>query len=532
MGNISPLAFFCALFGTINTRISHFIRTFRKEAVFKMKKSTLMKRSASILLILAMMLAFMPVIQGNHEVYAGGDTDISGIIYGLESDGTVLAGSTITVSMADLSEKYGTDMESLYKSNEVKAGWSISVSEFGDSSPVYKAGDYSDGVFSYKVQNGDVGKWIRFETSAEDSTYNNQTEAHEIKAAAAMPGTYYLVKPGKDDYPDGSFTLTGHSEGTAFRELIVYDDYYGLSSAKQVDKITAGVNLKNDFSIKIDVSKYPVGIYNIVGVRTDDLEIPMTFYSSGTNSFYETYFDSPITEKPVIACDSQTFATGYDYVCFRPNFTVPKDSHTNEALFGYIWLQLYDTKTGEWGDYYGPFDSYENLYTEYFKGNKSSDGTKIAANRTYKARVQYRKQVNYNGGSTIVTGPYSDEVTFNTGKSTKPSVKSITIKAKKPKKKTLITHAHWDIYGKWHPYKKSYIWTTTYTVTVKLKKKPGAEGLMIGDKKVKGNKTTYKATFTDSGKLKGKKITIGICSYNDPDVGGYGKVYKKKVKVK
>ena len=45
------------------------------------------------------------------------------------------------------------------------------------------------------------------------------------------------------------------------------------------------------------------------------------------------------------------------------------------------------------------------------------------------------------------------------------------------------------------------------------------------------DKTTYTATFTDSGKLKGKKIKIGICTYNDPQVGGYGKVYKKKVKV-
>ena len=88
------------------------------------------------------------------------------------------------------------------------------------------------------------------------------------------------------------------------------------------------------------------------------------------------------------------------------------------------------------------------------------------------------------------------------------------------------------MYGKWVPYSEDYTWTTKYKVTVKLKKKPGTTGIMIGDKKIKGNKKTYSATFEDSGKLKGKKITIGVCTYNDAKVGGYGKVYKKKVKVR
>ena len=96
----------------------------------------------------------------------------------------------------------------------------------------------------------------------------------------------------------------------------------------------------------------------------------------------------------------------------------------------------------------------------------------------------------------------------------------------------MIQKAHWDVYGKWVPYKESYVWTTTYEVTVKLKKKPGTTGIYIGDKKVKGNKKTYTATFTDSGKLKGKKITIGICTYNEAKLGAYGPTVKKKVKVK
>ncbi len=268
----------------------------------------------------------------------------------------------------------------------------------------------------------------------------------------------------------------------------------------------------------------------MVGVLKNGEKINLSLREAGTGNLYKTYFSSEITLRPSIKKTSDFFSTGYDYVCFSPYFNVPKDS-SGKAPFGYIWLQLYDTKTNKWGDSYGPFDSYERLYTEYFTGNQSAGGTKIQANTLYHARVRYGKETIYNGSRQYMWGPWSNTVDIKTGKSSKPAVASIRIKAKKTKKTGLITKAHWDVYGKWHPYSKDYIWTTTYTVTVKLKKKPGAAGIRIGDKKVRGNKTTYTATFTDSGKLKGKKIRIGVCTYNDAQVGGYGKVYKKKVKV-
>lgn len=344
------------------------------------------------------------------------------------------------------------------------------------------------------------------------------------KAYAAA--TNYLTRSSVPN-ADGSFTLTGHADSSPFKELRIYN-----GEEDQCGTVTSGVSGKYDFEFLFDVSDYPVGYYKMVGVLESGYEIGLTLYAEGLDTYYETFFASPILEKPAIKRNSDYFSTGYDYVCFRPYFTVPKDSHTQEALYGYIWLQLYDTKTKEWGDKYGPFDSYENLYTEYFKGNKSEGGTKIAANRTYKARVQYRKPTMYNGDETAVEGPYSNEVKIKTGKAAKPAVKSITAKATKVKKTTLITKAHWDIYGKWHPYSEQKIWTTTYKVTVKLKKKPGTKGIYIGDVKCKGNKLKYTATFTDSGKLKGKKIKFGICTYNDDKLGAYGKAYKKKVKIK
>ena len=177
-------------------------------------------------------------------------------------------------------------------------------------------------------------------------------------------------------------------------------------------------------------------------------------------------------------------------------------------------------------------DSYLVAHVLKIKGNSKSGGTKLAANRQYKIRVFYAKDAYYAGKNYPLIGPYSNIVTLKTGKSTKPSIKSVTVKATKVKKVKLIQHAHWDISGKWIPYKESYTYTTTYKVTVKLKKKPGTAGICIGTKKCKGNKTKYTATFTDTGKLKGKKVKVQICTYNDASTGAYGPAVSKKVKMK
>ena len=65
-----------------------------------------------------------------------------------------------------------------------------------------------------------------------------------------------------------------------------------------------------------------------------------------------------------------------------------------------------------------------------------------------------------------------------------------------------------------------------------MKKKPGVAGIYIGSKHVKGNKKTYTAKFTLSGKKKGKKVKVSVYSYMNPTYGGWsGKIFKK-VKVK
>jgi len=464
------------------------------------------KRVLEVLLVFMMMFLLTPAI-GGMNAFAGGDVDLDGLLKGGDSSGKVEAGTTVYVLSSALNEKYGG--ESIYtkwKNKEVSLTFRL---EKGTTATDVVA-KYKDGKFYYVTKRADDGKKITFFTgSKSNSHYNNNTNSL----------TVYQKYLYRDSVPasNGSFTLTGYSSGAAFDRLNIYD------ADGKFQKAITSIGGSKSFSFKFKVADYKPGYYNMVGVLKDGSKVDLSIKASD-GEYYKTYFQSPITKKPKIKYNKNYFSTGYNYICFRPYFSVDPD-------YDGIYLQLYDTKTKKWGDIYGPFGSYEILRTDYFTGNKGN-GTKIKANRKYKARVMYGKNATYNGYTMLMTGPYSNTVTVRTGKSTKPAVKSISIKVVSTKKIKLITHAHWDVYGKWVPYSEDYTWTTKYKVTVKLKKKPGTTGIMIGDKKIKGNKKTYSATFEDSGKLKGKKITIGVCTYNDAKVGGYGKVYKKKVKVR
>ncbi len=173
-----------------------------------------------------------------------------------------------------------------------------------------------------------------------------------------------------------------------------------------------------------------------------------------------------------------------------------------------------------WGDAYGPFTSYSK---QKISGLKSDTD--------YQVRTFYYKMTTYNGQSYPMYGPFAT-TTVKTGKSSKPAVKSISVKYVKTFTTKLHRDGYWDAFGKWNDSYDGTGTNTKYKITVKLKKKLGIKGLYINGKLVKGNKTTYTATFSEPGKLKGKKVTVMVASCNDLKVGAYSATLKKKVKMK
>ena len=124
---------------------------------------------------------------------------------------------------------------------------------------------------------------------------------------------------------------------------------------------------------------------------------------------------------------------------------------------------------------------------------------------------------------------------MKTGPKAKPPIKSITISK-------AVTKKHW-VKPKYEGFKLVadgfWVTDTTYTVTIKMKKKPGVAGIYVHAssnsplyKYIKGNKKVYKCTFTVGGKAIGKKSTVQVYTKGNKTYGCYSPISKKKVKIR
>ena len=180
---------------------------------------------------------------------------------------------------------------------------------------------------------------------------------------------------------------------------------------------------------------------------------------------------------------------------------------------------------------YGSYYTYTRLNPADFGLTLAQFQKVFATNRTYLA----------DGNSYFFGGPVLNTTTIKTGKATKPKIKSVKVKAIKIKyhKHRVPGHYEWTGYH--------YVWigsfteryyTCKYKVTIKLKKKPGTSGIWVNGKYLKGNKKTYKTTFTPYPNYfvkkppKKLKYKVTIKSYQSKDYGGFSPAYSKTKKVK
>lgn len=134
-----------------------------------------------ILLMLPAMFQAMGVrTPGIEEAHAGGGVDINDIVQGLNADGTVDPGATLSVSMADLESKM-PDIKDHYEKGEVDITWMTGSFEL----PV-AAGSYEDGKFIVKPTLKDATQkyWLQTscvkESGFSDSEFNQNTNQIEV----------------------------------------------------------------------------------------------------------------------------------------------------------------------------------------------------------------------------------------------------------------------------------------------------------------------------------------------------------------
>ncbi len=162
--------------------------------------------------------------------------------------------------------------------------------------------------------------------------------------------------------------------------------------------------------------------------------------------------------------------------------------------------------------------------------NTSYQKAGLKPSKKYQARTYYGKSFTYKGIDYFWKGPYSAVIKFKAGAAKTP-VKSFKLKAYNIKRHGI---RHYGAYTGVYLYTE-YIYTYKLKAIVTMKKKPGAKGVNICGKWVKGNKkkyTKYLGSFTSYSKPRGQKTKVSIYSYQNKKYGGYSPLWKKTRKVR
>lgn len=322
-------------------------------------------------------------------------------------------------------------------------------------------------------------------------------------------GQYFNVS---NPNSNGYVTISGK-----LKEGYFYQLHLDGSCIKTIDN--------KSFSISLDMKQYTVGYHTLFMTFKNDkgefkkdlidakFFVPSYFYSAPPNakgyySVYSKYYD---------------FHSINNYYKYGSNY--------EHYAYPTMEFKVKKKKWSRWKN--GGFMEPDSDKWYKFKGLKPGS--------QFKTRLRYTKSFNYEyldkNGSRIskqftFRGRYSPVKTFKSG------VKKLKFKSIRIKPYHVKRHVRKNFYFGWFRryYLGKTVWYTyKYKVIIKLKKKPGAKGLLVNGKYIKGNKKKYVkylgygVTFQKPSKI---KIKLAITSYQNKTYGGYSPLKVKKRRIK
>ena len=295
----------------------------------------------------------------------------------------------------------------------------------------------------------------------------------------------------------GIATVHGEATGDTFKYI-----YVDGGTAYESDYDHVNVDGLTSFTKKIDMKKYSVGQHKISVYMYD-------------------HEDEIFADKPVVTGIYKKPSNKYNYYYSSYNYVKYQYGTSYDYDYDVRLVLEYKVGSGKWKKAKGPFDTGKIVKVKGLKAGK-----------TYKFRTYFAKNVKYGGKTHLISGKkkyLSKAIAIKTG-GKKLAVKSLKTSRVKQYSRTFTIHFY--NYGM-YAYSRTYVvWYTEFKINLRLKRKPGAAGVYIGNVRLKGNKKKYSTTMTISGKMKGKKAKFSLMSYQHTKYYGYSKKITKKIRIK
>ena len=398
--------------------------------------------------------------------------------------------------------------------------------------------------------------------SAGEKVAEKAQDDSEIKAAETAQGTQFKTASAAQKILNSKQkTKVGKKSDKSFNKAIAKQSKFGASSDPSLLTVSSPdangiVRVQgNIYSSSIPAEYKPYVVYDKVyvddlytverdiGSNIMNITIDMKNYSVGYHTIAVTYKINGSTAIDKVS--GKLIGTTFDYV---PTYIYNSPSNAPGLYDVYHKKFYYNNVNGRYA-----YDSSCSVQMQHrIKGKKKygkwiSDGYMtntinyvfpgLKPARKFQTRLYYCKKFTYKGQEYTFTSGRSAVRTMKAG-TKKMKVKSITVKAynvkRHPRK---LIYRHWTSYWTyvWRVRTIGYYYTYKLRATVRLKKKPGAKGIMINAYRLKGNKKVYtkklgkRATITKPGK---NKYIIYVTSYQNKKYGGWSPQIKKKCRIR
>jgi len=390
--------------------------------------------------------------------------------------------------------------------------------------------------------DSDVSDFAVEEMTDEENVFENEETAPDPAKETDAEGLI-VDEPAQetDAYADAAEENNvplwgdGNVERMDFRALIgrkgplsnVYDAIAGEAAGMEGKTLLAG----NTASVTGAVGS---GYYNINITQSGSL-VTVTGTINAPYSFYGLFVDTTLVSPVTGGSVNQTvnmdkFPTGYHTVCLgiiqngveqimdvvgrkfmvsnilveRPSYNGRFEVYSNYFVYypynmalenqeGKLYIE-YSANGGKTWETFGYMQA--NMIKLYIEQAWKIVG--LRPKTKYLTRIRYGVSVTYSeasfgdGNSYIFYGPALNTTTIRTGAAKGPAIRSVTAKAVNVKYHQI---RHYGRYTGVYLYTERF-YTCRIKVTVKLKRKPGTNGLFINGAWLRGNKKTYSKVFS------------------------------------